>query len=237
MGFPFTDITVYSQTPFEVGTTQYWEEISLINFISELYCRNMNGYKPPKTSRITSQPGYHKECDRSWKNGSIVAIAPFFSHQEFSVLDKLGQYKYILDLIQTSTIQLSKEYEWDIKVFENTYKKIIDSNFDFNIEMPIKQSRDRNKKGKIFITKTETVTSCFVEINNNGSIITKKLFDKKNFWFYDCIYYLAKNNKWFDNDRFGISSKIGKIEIWYSIENDEIKLFENGRRVRIIDFI
>lgn len=236
MGVPFSDITIYSPTPYTVGTPEYLEETSLINFVSDLYVQNMNGYKPPKTSRITIQPAYHDIWNRTWKNGSIVAIAPFFSHDEFSSLDKTGKYKYTLDVIQTATIELSDEYQWDKKVFENAYKRTLESNFNFRIEYPSKQSKDRKKNGVFIITKTETTTSAYVHININGTTTTKKLFDKQNSWWYDCVYYLARHNKWFDNNRFGIGFGKGKIDIWYSLDKNAVELYDSGQQVTEIDF-
>ncbi len=236
MATPFSDITIYSPTPYTVGTPEYWIETSLINFVSDLYVQNMSGYKPPKTSRITIQPAYHDIWNRTWKNGSIVAIAPFFSHDEFSAFDKLGKYNYILDLIQAATIQLSDEYQWNRQVFENAYKRTLESNFNFRIEYPTKQSKDRKKSGIFVITKTETITSVHVDININGTITTKKLFDKKNSWWYDCVYYLARHNKWFDNNRFGIAFGKGKIDVWYSLDKNVVELYEGGQQVTEIDF-
>ena len=236
MGAPFTDITIYSPTPYTVGTPEYLEETSLMNFVSDLYVQNMKGYKPPKISRITIQPAYHDIWNRTWKNGSIVAIAPFFSHEEFSSLEKSGKYKYVLDLIQTATTQLSDEYQWDKQVFENAYHKTLDCNFNFRIEHPSKQSKDRKKNGFFVIEKTETVTSAYVDIDINGTITTRKLFDKKNSWWYDCVYYLARHNKWFDNNRFGVGFGKGKIDIWYSLDKNEVKLYDNGQQVTEIDF-
>jgi hypothetical protein len=236
MGAPFSDITIYSPSSNTVGTPEYWEEISLINFVSDLYVQNMNGYKPPNTTRITIEPSFHDIWKRTWKNGSIVSIAPFFSYNEFSSFDKFGKYKYVLDLIQSATIQLSEEYKWDRDVFQNSYKKTLDSNFNFRIEYPSKLSKDRKKIGIFIITKTETITSAFVDININGTITTKKLFDKKNSWWYDCIYYLARHNKWFDNNRFGVGFGKGKIDFWYSLDKKLVELYDNGKQVKEINF-
>jgi hypothetical protein len=236
MGAPFSDITIYTPTPHEVGTTEYWEEISLINFVSDLYVQDMNGYKPPKTSRITIQPAYYDIWKRTWKNGSVIAIAPYFSYDVFSSFDKQGKYKYILDLIQAATIQLSDEYQWDKSVFENAYRKSLASEFKFKIECASKQSRDKKKNAIFVINKTETVTSAYVDINVNGSVTTRKLFDKKNSWWYDCVYYLARHNKWFDNNRFGVGFGKGKIDIWYSLDKDIVELYEDGQQVTAIDF-
>src|ERR1044072_9014044 len=121
MGAPFSDITLYTPTPYAVGTPEYLEETSLINFVSDLYVHEMNGYKPPKTSRITIQPAYHDIWNRTWKNGSIIHIAPFFSLDHYTRLDRKRKYKYTLDLIQSATLPLSEEYGWDKTVFENAY--------------------------------------------------------------------------------------------------------------------
>ena len=236
MGAPFSDITLYLPTPHVVGTTEYYEEKAIENFVSDLYVRKLNGYKPPKTSRITIQPAYHAIWNRTWKNGSIVAIAPFYSYDEYEALDKKGKYQYILDLIQRATLQLSDEYNWDRNVFENAYKEVIESNFIFRICYPKKTSRDKKKLATLCIEKTETITSVYVDIEANASIFKIKLFDKKNVWWYDCVYLLARHNKWFDSDRFGISYGKGKIDIWYSIEKNEVALFENGNPVIEIDF-
>ena len=236
MGAPLSDITLYTPMSNTVGTPEYIEQVSLQNFVSDLYVQNMNGYKPPKTSRITIQPDFHDIWNRTWKTGSIVTIAPFFSLDTYLSLDKKGKFKYILDLIQSATLPLSDEYGWDKTVFENAFKKTMDSNFNFRIEYPAKQSKDRKKSGVFVITKTETITSAYVNININGTTTTKKLFDKKNSWCYDCVYYLARHNKWFDNNRFGFGFGKGKIDAWYSLDKNVVELYESGEQVTEINF-
>jgi len=236
MGAPFSDITLYTPSPHKVGTPEFIAEASLQNFVSDLYVQKMYGYKPPKTSRITIQPAYHDIWDRTWKTGSIVAIAPYYSYDEYASLNKTGKYKYILDLIQGATLQLSDEYHWDKTVFEKAYNEVIESDFVFKIDYPTKISRDKKKVANLCIEKTETVTSVYVNIEINGTTIKAKLLDKENIWWYDCVYFLSRRNKWLDKNKFGISYDKGKIEIWYSIEDNEVGLFEDGNRVIEIDF-
>ena len=235
MGRPFSDITIYYPIPHKTGTAEYWEDRSLLNFICDLYVQCMNGYNPPKTTRITIQPAYHEIWNSTWKNGSIVAIAPFFSYDEYSSLSKSGKYKYILGLIQTATMELSDEYQWEKQVFEKAYNKILSTDFSFRIETPAKQSRDRKKKGVFVITKNETITSAYVEISFDGQIITRKLFDKENGWCHDSIYPLAKKNRWFDNNRFGVGVENGKIAAWYSVNENLVELFDSGKQVTEIN--
>jgi len=110
------------------------------------------------------------------------------------------------------------------------------SNFKFRIEHPSKQSKDRKKSAVFVIEKTETITSAYVDIKINGITTTKKLFEKKNTWWYDCVYYLARYNKWFDNNRFGVGFEKGKIDIWYSLDKNAVELYDNGQCVTEIDF-
>lgn len=158
MGRVFSDITLYTPGPHTVGTPEYIEEVSLQNYVSDLYVQKMYGYKPPKTSRITIQPAFHEIWKRTWKTGSIFDIAPYYSYDEYASFDKFGKYKYILDLIQTATLQLSDEYHWDKTVFEKAYKEVIDNNFKFKIDYPKKLSRDKSKSANLSIEKTAIIS-------------------------------------------------------------------------------
>ena len=222
MGAPFSDITLYTPTPHKVGTPEYIEDTLLKNFVSDLYVQKMYGYKPPKTSRITIQPAYHGIWDRTWKTGSIVAIAPFYSHDKFVSLDKTGKYKYILDIIQVATLQLSEEYHWDKTVFQKAYKEIIESDFEFKITYPPKMSGDKKKIGQVVIEKTEkrTILSLLFTIGDHTK--TVKLFENRNWFWYDVVYKLVKNSKWIDNNRFGVDLKNNEKFAYYSLLDDVI---------------
>ena len=222
MGARFSDITLYTPTPHKVGTPEYIEDTSLVNFVSDLYVQKMYGYKPPKTSRITIQPAYHEIWNRTWKTGSILAIAPFYSHDEFVSLDKNGKYKYILDIIQVSTLQLSEEYHWDKAVFEKAYKEVIESNFEFKIIYPPKMSRDKKKVGQVVIEKTEKRTTFSLLFTIGDSTKKVKLFENTNWFWYDIAYKLVKNSKWLDNNTFGVHLKSNEKFAYYSLLDDVI---------------
>lgn len=236
MSTPFRDITLSIPTPYSNDTPQYWEEISVQNFVSDLYVRKMNGYKPPNTTRVCIQPHYYKIWDRTWKDGSIVSIACEFIRNKYESLDKPGRYRYILDIIQTAMIQLSDEYNWDKSIIEKAYHDVLNCNFIFKIDFPRKTSRDKKKAAHLCIEKTETTTSTFALIENGSSSFKIKLFDKKNSWWYDCVYLLAKDAKWKDSNRFGIFYLKGELEIYYSVNENKVFLFHSGIEVQHIDF-
>lgn len=222
MGAPFSDITLYTPTPHIRGTPAYREDTSLENFVSDLYVQKMDGYKPPKTTRITIQPAFHDIWNRTWKIGSVVAIAPFYSYEEYACLDKKGKYKYILDIIQVATLQLSDEYQWDRTIFEKAYKEVIESDFEFRVDYPKKISRDKKKIGQVLIEKTEEKTTLNFLLTIGGEVKKVKLFENRNWFWYDIAYELAKNSKWLDNNTFGVHSKKTDKFGYYSLLDDVI---------------
>ncbi len=236
MRHKFSDITLYNPSSYNPGSPEQQEEVSISNFVSDLYVQYMNGYNPPKTTRITIQPAYHTMWNKSHRVGSVISIAPYFNHKEFSALDIKGRYKYILDIIQSATTALVKEYGWQKSVFEKAYQQVLENDFKFKIEYEPKKSGDRKKTGAVIIEKTEKTTRIFAKITTPDDIITRLLIEKPNSFWYDCAYTLAQQSKWFDNDRFGIKHNRGKIQLWYSLERDEVQIFDAGHQVTTIDF-
>ena len=236
MGRPFSDITLYIPTPYSNETPQYWEETSLHNFVSDLYVVKMHRYKPPKATRVCIQPGYFGIWEHTWKNGSIFSIACEFLRNKYESLDKRGKYRYILGMIQEAMIQLSNEHQWDKSVFERAYQEVIDCDFIFSIDFPKKMSRDRSRHANIRVEKTETLTFAYVIIETASSIKKIKLFEKRNNYWYDCVYPLAQHSKWIDLDKFGISFSKGGVEAFYSMEEDKVHLLQLGVPVHEIEF-
>lgn len=236
MGRPFSDITLYIPTPYSPNNPQYWEETSLHNFISDLYVRKMHGYKPPNASRVCIQPAYYGIWNHAWKNGSIFSIACKFSRDKYESVDTLGKYRYTLDVIQEAMTQLSDEYNWDKSVFENAYQEIITSNFAFTIDYPKKISRDKRKHANLRVEKTETTTFAYAIIENDKAIRKIKLFEKRNSYWYDCVYSLAQHSKWLDSNKFGIFYSKAPLEIFYSLGEDKVFLFQSGAPVQEIEF-
>lgn len=228
MGAPFTDITLYSPTIHSVSTPAYYQETCLKNYVSDLYVQKMYGYKPPTTTRVTLQPSFYGIWNKTRKDGSLISMAPFYDREQYEAFDKRGKYKYILDIIHTSMLQLSEEYNWNKEVFENAYKEIIDNDFEFVVRYPPKKAKDKKKVAEIIIEKTESTTTVYVSMQMEGQCTKQKLFDKKNWYWYDEAYKMAKHSKWFDNNRFGIYIKNLNFAVWYSINDRKVSFEVNG---------
>jgi hypothetical protein len=225
MGATFNDITLYAPTPYKNGTPEYWEDTSLINFVCDLYVQKMYGYKPPQATRVTLQPAFYNVWNRTWKNGSLFSIAPLFERDKYEAFDKAEKYRYILDIVHGSMVQLGGEYKWNTAVFESAYHEIINGDFTFIIEFDFKTSSDKKKKGRLVIEKTETASTAYAVIHSETNIVKAKLFEKRNWHSSDSIYEIAKHYKWIDKDRFGISIKALRFAVWYSLTDDNV-LFE-----------
>lgn len=236
MTTPFNDITLYLETAYPPHSPEYWEEISLQNYISDLYIRKMHGYKPPNVTRVSMDAFNYKVWNRPWKDGSLVLVAPKFEYDLFLSLDRPGKYQYMLDLIQEGMIQLCEAYNWDRSVLEQAYQEVMDCNFVFKIDYPAKQSKDKKKTAQLSVEKTETITSVFATVTMDGQTKRIKLFDKANKWIYDEIYKWASHAKWFDADRFGIGYKEAAMELWYSVSDDQVTLLLNGQVTDILDY-
>lgn len=222
MSTPFSDITLYAETQYLPGSPEYWQERALQNYISDLYISKMYGYKPPNTTRVSIDPSYYKIWDRTWTNGSLKLIATEFIYQKYLSLNQQEKYQYVLETIHNCMLQLSNEYSWDNSVFERAYKEVIESKFKFRIDYPFKTSRDKKKSAKLYIEKTDLITSLYAIFLVEDKFQTIKLFDKRNWWWYDSIYKLVRTNKWFDNDRFGIDHKPLDWKVWYSLKDQKI---------------
>lgn len=226
MGKRFGDITIYDK-PYVVGTPEYNDHVTLQNFICDLYVQRMYRYKPPGATRMSILPAHFGHSEEPSMFGSIVSISSHYDHDEFCSLDKKGQYKYILDLIQTATLRTSEYYNWDKQVFERAYKEILESDFEFRIVYPAKLSKDRKKRGQVIIEKTLTTTTLSLSIQTGNETKVVKVFDNKNWFWYDKAYALAENTKWFDNNTFGVFSRRTDRVGHYSLTRDVIT-FEPG---------
>jgi hypothetical protein len=136
MGRPLSDITIYYHGTLIKNTPEDSEFKKTINYISDFYHNSLEGYKPPKTSRIT----LHVESNISLAGpryfGAICIYNKIFNEEEYLSLSKHGKYKYILDLLHFAVLELSETYGWDKSVFIKSYNHIIASQFKFERAYP-----------------------------------------------------------------------------------------------------
>ena len=220
--WPLKDITVYYHGTKIKDAPEDLTFRKTVNYISDFYHNSLDGYKPPKTARICirieDQP-YKKEPEYF---GAICEIQTKMNEEIYLSLDKTNQYEYLLDLIHNTLTQVGRQLNWNLEIFDSAYSRIKNSNFEFTRHYEVKQSRNKKNKAQTILTKTESNLN--ISILLKGSISKEvKLLEKKNWFWYDSSYDIAKSCKWIDKNKFGYTNKECDKFIYYSLENDSIE--------------
>ncbi|GEM_PF-747086 len=189
------------------------------NIISDLYVHFLDGYKPPKTSRISIILS-HSDDIKGYA-GSILTVNAKFDESFFWNQSDRDQNKIILDTIHRVTALCAKEFNWDLRIFENAYNRVVEANFTFKIELPAKLSRNRKYKASILVEKNEKAALIFALFFNNQNELIKKVELLNTFNWSGFYKQLVKKYKWFDNSSFGLS--IHKDQLIIKADLDEEK--------------
>jgi len=220
MGRPLSDITIYYHGTVLKKTSEDLEFRKTVNYISDFYHNFLNGYKPPKTSRITLHLRPNISLTEPRYFGSICIYDKMIDEEKYLSLSKHEKYKYILDLLHFAILELSETYGWDKSIFINSYNHIISNRFKFERVYPKKTSRDRKSTGQVLLTKSEDKSILSIQISSGGKNINKTLIEKKNWFWNDSIYEYSKTCKWLDNTKFGI--KEYQRQCYYSVQDDKV---------------
>jgi len=224
MGAPLSDITIYYEglDSKEAPETPITEARTTINYVCDFYHKMLMGYKPPKTGRICIHLAKEKKWDETWYFGSICHISGTIDENKYLSADGTDRLKYILEILHQLCLELCNIYSWNKEIFERSYHKMLDQNFIFIFVYPFKKSVDKRIMARVVIEKTIQTSTLFVEFVKSDTTKKILLFAKRNWYWYDTIYDLAKNAKWLTKNAYGVSSKRTRKFGYYSIEDDII---------------
>ncbi|MBC7862909.1 MAG: hypothetical protein IAF38_08030, partial [Bacteroidia bacterium] len=155
MGAPLNDITIYYSGNAIKDAPEDWDFRRTVNSISDFYHDTLNGYKPPKTGRICIHLSSEKNSQKPIYFGSICSYWNVIDEGKYLNFHKKEKYKYILDLLHSTILEIAEIYGWDKTVFNNSYDHIIKTDFAFEKRYPEKKSRDRKMLGQVLLVKTE----------------------------------------------------------------------------------
>lgn len=219
MGAPLYDITIYysNRTLDEVLDKGFRE---LTNFVSELYYINLHGYKPPKTGRICLHLESQKQKLEPFYVGSICTCYSEIDYDKYFEKNNIGKCKYILEILHSSLINLSTKFNWNLEVFNQAHKLVLESEFEFEKLYPHKKTRNRKYSAQLIIRKTLEDSFLDLKIENGETSEIVRLIEKKNYSYYDSIYPIAKTMKWIDNTKFGILEN--ENYFYYDVEFNKV---------------
>jgi len=213
-----TDITLYYFGEHDIAKRFAMKQ----NVVSDLYVQYLNGYKPPKTSRISVQLG---DIDDPGKHiGSILGPTAKFDKEQYWRLDESGQNKMILDTVHRIALLCAEHHAWDRTLFELAYRQVLVADFKYSLDGDRKMAKDRKHSAAVRIQKDE---KC--------AIISAVFFDKTGSMFkvvellrsfQDEMFYggLSRRHKWFSNREFGLYSPNEEIVIKASINHDKSEI-------------
>lgn len=204
MGAPLYDITIYYNGNVIKDAPKDWDFRRTVNYIADFYHDSLNGYKPTKTGRICIHLGPTKNRDKPSYFGAICSYDNVIDENKYLSLSKKEKYKYILEILHATVIEIADIYNWDKSFFNKAYEHIIESDFKFEKYYPEKKSKDRKQIGQIILVKTEEKSTLLVSVKTGNSIIREVLLEKRNWYWFDSTYNFAKKCKWLDNSSFGL---------------------------------
>lgn len=235
MPAPLVDITLYYEGPNIKDAPDDWAFRRTANFICDFYHQMLFGYKPPKTTRICIHIGEGTNLEQPIFFGSVCSISNAFDDDKYVCLPKNEQYKYVLDTIHSACMRIAEQLEWNKEVFLNAFNEVQRRDFSFYLDYPIKKSQGRQKSAFVKVVKTELHSILYVNIIDSEEVKSVKLFEKTNHFWYDSIYDMAKNSKWFTLSTFGVTSKKSGKYIYYSLVDNAIigNLDNDGNATRV----
>jgi hypothetical protein len=222
------DITFYfSSTKKIPQTPDDWSFRKVANFVCDMFYYNLDGYKPPHTSRINIMLNENPSAAENsvCYFGSICLINAKIDEDKYLKNSLIENQFFLLEIIKSATDSASIEYNWDKSVFENAYKKTIALGFNFNITLHEKKKGDKVLKTII----EKDIHNSFLKIKLENKTIT--LIKKDNICCHDSIFSWGEKVKWFNTDEVGIELKKQQVKISYSISKDTLTsniIFKEG---------
>jgi hypothetical protein len=217
------DITLYYYPQGEKAKTFTLKQ----NVISDLYVQYLNGYKPQKTSRISVEL---KDSDyiRGYF-GSILLVDARFDKDSYWKLTDREKNELILDTIHRIAMSCAEKYNWDSDVFINAYKKVIQADFIYKIELERKMSKDKKHKASILIEKNEIDALISVLFHDKDNNLIKKIELLRTFNWQGFHVPIVKEHKWFDNNSFGLSFYKDQLILKAYLDKDKSDILINPK--------
>lgn len=215
---PFYDITIYypdrkTRDFDKVGHVNQFREVA--NFVSRSYHRLLNGYKPPKTSRL----GIHFTVNKDGEAlpgtyfGSICSVMSYFDEDKYLELSVESRLLYILELLHASALKAATQFSWRLDIFQQAYQHLLDNNLVYVKEFPIKTNRKKSHWARAILKENLTHSSIYFEVSDQEK---STLFFAVNTRVSFAEFYCEKA-KWFTNSEFGVSVPVDNRKVYYSL--------------------
>jgi hypothetical protein len=231
MSHKLQDITLYYNFDNDEVNKRFSHSMHVV---SDLYVHFLDGYKPPKTSRISvTLKDKGASVNGPFHVGSILNVDAVIDKGEFWTWSDTIQKDLILNIIHQTALECADKFKWDKEIFYQAYKKVKEADFVFKVETNKKLSPNKKVKAALVIEKTEEktiISANFYDIDGKPLTLIR-LFDS----FQSEMFYgaLVRNFRWFGNNEFGVCSKTGELKILGDLTTGQSKIvIEHNRNSR-----
>lgn len=219
------DITLYYNGSGEIAKEFAMKQ----NLVSDLYVQYLNGYKPPKTTRISVTLDDEDEVS-GYFGSSILSVYAHFDQDEFWTLTDEEQKTYILSTVHRIALFCADKHDWDKEIFESAYKKVIEVDFKYEFRFKKKSSPNRQHKACIQLNKNEKYATLSVVFFNKSETEIKLLELLKTFQHEMFYSNFIKKNKWLNNQTFVIYTSNEEILIKASLDKEKSEIIIDPKK-------
>jgi hypothetical protein len=213
-------IEIFCSGTKQVDASGNWIFHRAANYICDYYHQMLFGYNPPSTKKISIIIGAVKNVEEPYYYNCMCNIARSFDEEAFSNLPQGEKHRFLLTLVHNCCLELIEKFRWQKAPFEKAYDEILKRNLLFVIDYPEKQSRDKKKTAHLQVCKTEDVSTLQLIVSLNGETKQVMLVQKKNWFWWDSVYEMAKGGKWVDSSTFIMEAKSRNKSLSYSTVDD-----------------
>lgn len=215
MSHQLYDITLYYYGDEEITKRFTMKQ----NVVSDLYVKYLEGYKPPKTTRISVRLGNADDPGRHF--GSILGPTAQFDSEKFWGLGNAEQNRMILDTIHRVALLCANHFGWNEAPFEKAYTKVLSTDFKYCLDADRKISRDRRHSATIRIKKNEEYTTILAVFFDSDQNMIKEVELLKSHQMEMFYGGLTRKYKWFGNREFGMYLDGEQIVIKASLDHND----------------
>ena len=115
------DITLYDLFNPSEGQRQFQHRA---NYVSGLYRECLNGYQPPRTTRISISLVSKQHPPYASMAGSVATIYQYAHAPTYNALSDPAKLRYLLDCLHDAAGNLCRAFLWDMEVFQQANQQV-----------------------------------------------------------------------------------------------------------------
>lgn len=198
------------------------------SFVFRIYNRFISNVKIQDLRKIFIETFSTQESESIDFFDSLCHIRKYIDwNVHFKVEGDFDRYKFILNFIQETILEICDRFDWPKDGFEDAYLKTINTGFinEYVLISP-KTSKDRKHTAMVLVKSKADIVELFLVILNyrDKSVLKSlKLIDLP--FYYDCFTDVVQSLHWLDDNEIVLSNIDKEINYRYILGRNELEMF------------